>query len=588
MKDFESIYLGSQNGTSIKGKFKISEVGLGWKSMHGEIITVSQNDIKKLYFTRVGRDHELKILKKNGQIMSFDGFPKDAQENMNKLFQQYYSIALEEVHTSTRGYNWGSVDFDQSQLQFNVQEKVCFDLPLNQVSNTAVSGKNEVSVEFQLPRKDVKGDQLVEIRFYVPGSVTQGQIMDDGTSKFLKDKSDMVQGEGEMGEITNDDQQVVLDDQGDQLSQAQLFCDTIKLKSNMDQLTSELLVSFEELLCLVPRGRYKVDLHQDFFRLRGKSHDYKIFYHSITKMCMVPKPDDLHWNFVVGIHPPLRQGQTRYPFLVFQIEREEDMDVKVNLSEENKEKFGDRLQEEYDGALYTVLSDLFHGVSGKKVLGPSMEYLTTTGHKGLKCSQKANEAYLYPLDKAFLAVSKPPMYIPFVEIASVVFSRVSSTSSSTKTIEVKFGLTTGQEYSFSSIPREEHERLEMFCREKKLKVVNEVEEGVNTQTFNTMFGAADEESEEDEDFVAGSESDVNEEFNEDYDSEAGSDEEQPVVEEKPKKKRMTEDSDKPKKRQKKEKKEGPKRAMTSFLYFSQEYRPKVKAQNPSFGLGAKS
>jgi structure-specific recognition protein 1 len=461
-------------------------------------------------------------MKKNDQVLKFDGFSKDSFDGMNALMKQYYQIPLNVQEVSTRGYNWGSVDFEQSQLQFTVQEKQLFEIPLTQVSNTTVSGKNEVSVEFQLPRKDVKGDQLVEVRFYVPGTATQGQIVDDGQGKILKDKADLLEGDdddGEMGEITAGDQQVLLDDNGDQIGQAQLLCDTIKLKSNMDQMTSELLVSFEELLSLTPRGRFKVDLHQDFFRLRGKSHDYKIFYQSITRLCLVPKPDDMHWNFVVGIHPPLRQGQTRYPFLVFQIERDEDVELKVNLSDENKVKFEGKLQEEYDGAMSQVLSDLFTGVSGKKVNSPSSEYLSTTGSKGLKCSQKANEAYLYPLDKAFLAVSKPPIYIPFIEIASVVFSRVSSVSSSTKTIEVKFGLTSGQEWAFSSIPKEEHERLESFCREKKLKVVNEVEDGVVQQSYAGIFGDG-EESSEDEDFVAASDSDVNEEFNEDYDSDS--------------------------------------------------------------------
>jgi hypothetical protein len=56
VRDFEPIFLGSQNGIIHKGKFKISEVGLGWKSLTtGEIITVSQNDIKHLTFTRVAK-----------------------------------------------------------------------------------------------------------------------------------------------------------------------------------------------------------------------------------------------------------------------------------------------------------------------------------------------------------------------------------------------------------------------------------------------------------------------------------------------------------------------------------------------------
>jgi structure-specific recognition protein 1 len=56
-------------------------------------------------------------------------------------------------------------------------------------------------------------------------------------------------------------------------------------------------------------------------------------YSGVTKMFLVPRPDDMHWNFVVGVNPPLRQGQTRYPFLVFQFEREEEIELELNIEE---------------------------------------------------------------------------------------------------------------------------------------------------------------------------------------------------------------------------------------------------------------
>jgi structure-specific recognition protein 1 len=92
-------------------------------------------------------------------------------------------------------------------------------------------------------------------------------------------------------------------------------------------------VSFKELPFLTPRGRYDVDMFPTFLRLRGKSYDYKINYSSITKLFMLPKPDDLHVIFVVGLDPPLRQGQTRYPFLVLQFVRDDEMIIDVNLDE---------------------------------------------------------------------------------------------------------------------------------------------------------------------------------------------------------------------------------------------------------------
>ena len=80
-------------------------------------------------------------------------------------------------------------------------------------------------------------------------------------------------------------------------------------------------------------GRFQVDMHADFFRLRGKSNDYKVLYTSINKMFLVPKPDDMHYNFVVSLQPPIRQGQTKYSYLVFQFDKEAELDISLNITE---------------------------------------------------------------------------------------------------------------------------------------------------------------------------------------------------------------------------------------------------------------
>ena len=195
------------------------------------------------------------------------------------------------------------------------------------------------------------------------------------------------------------------------------------------------------------------------------------------------------------------------------------------------------------------------------------------------------------------------MYIRFVEISVVTFARVTSGATTTKTFEFKISTTSGQEFSFSSIPKEEFEKLESFCKAKNLHTRNDLAE-------ETSYRVADlEESEsEDEDFIEGkneSESDVNEEFNEDYDSDsnasqksAGSDEDNQEqnnneedeeeammsAEEAPKRKGKTSEGE-PKKKAKREKKPGPKRPLTSFLYFSQDKRASVKNLHPEFSLG---
>jgi hypothetical protein len=74
-------------------------------------------------------------------------------------------------------------------------------------------------------------------------------------------------------------------------------------------------------------------MYDTFLRLRGKTYDYKIAYDQVVKLFLLPKPDDMHVLFVVGVDPPLRQGQTRYGFLVVQFTREEDMEVELNIEE---------------------------------------------------------------------------------------------------------------------------------------------------------------------------------------------------------------------------------------------------------------
>ena len=74
-------------------------------------------------------------------------------------------------------------------------------------------------------------------------------------------------------------------------------------------------------------------MYEGSFRLRGKTYDYKIPYDNIKKFMLLPKPDDLHTLITIGLDPPLRQGQTRYPFLVMQFKREEEVLIDLNMTE---------------------------------------------------------------------------------------------------------------------------------------------------------------------------------------------------------------------------------------------------------------
>lgn len=165
-------------------------------------------------------------------------------------------------------------------LAFLVSNKIAFELPLTKVANSNIAGRTEVSLEFPVPADKKSGrnlpDELTEIRFYVPGTHTKEARGSDAGSQ----KSD--------------------DEEGEEISAAQAFHDAIKEKAEIGQVAGDIILSFEEVLVLTPRGRYDVDMFPDFLRLRGKTYDYKILYTSIARLFLLPK-DDMHVLFIVGI-----------------------------------------------------------------------------------------------------------------------------------------------------------------------------------------------------------------------------------------------------------------------------------------------
>lgn len=201
-------------------------------------------------------------------------------------------MTLEQKEAALRGWNWGQVEFQGSNLAFSVANKPAFEVPLTEVANTSLASKTEVMIEFAPP--EVKGpdgralkikvcaclcllrdislfikhavqqeDLLVEMRFFVPGMAASGQIAEDGGPARFKDASEKagsteVSGQ-EDGELNQADEELVVGEDGETLSAAAVFCETVKQKADIGAITSESIVRFEELLCLTPRLVFSVD-----------------------------------------------------------------------------------------------------------------------------------------------------------------------------------------------------------------------------------------------------------------------------------------------------------------------------------------
>ncbi|KOC17938.1 structure-specific recognition protein [Aspergillus flavus AF70] len=534
MESFDNIYL---DLSKQPGKCKLAESGLGWKpSGGGETFTLDSSNVGAAQWSRAAKGFELKILSRSSGVIQLDGFDQEDFERLSKAFKIWYGINVESREHALRGWNWGKAEFTKAELSFNVQNRPAFEVPYSEISNTNLAGKNEVAVELALNtdgtdgnaqpagstknrgRKAASGpDELVEMRFYIPGTVMK-------TEKGIKEEN----GEEENGEE---------EEEGEEQNAANLFYETLMEKAEIGDVAGDTFATFLDVLHLTPRGRFDIDMYESSFRLRGKTYDYKIQYSSIKKFFLLPKNDDTHTLIVLGLDPPLRQGQTRYPFLVMQLKLDEEISLELNMTDELMEtRYKDKLEPRYEEPIHQVVTKIFRGLSGKKVIMPSKDFVSHHGHSGVKCSIKANEGLLYFLDKSLIFVPKPATYIQVENIAIITMSRVGGAVSASRTFDITVSLKAGMgEHQFSNINREEQQPLEEFFKAKNIRFKNEMSDDAGAllaaaldndvmgssddEGVRADRGSADEDEESiDEDFQAESESDVAEEYDSAHES----------------------------------------------------------------------
>ncbi|KAL4916526.1 hypothetical protein BDW62DRAFT_105484 [Aspergillus aurantiobrunneus] len=533
MESFDNIYLDLSRQP---GKCKLAETGLGWRPAGGgDTFTLDSSNVGAAQWSRAAKGFELKILSRSSGVIQLDGFDQEDFERLSKAFKIWYGINVESREHALRGWNWGKAEFTKAELAFNVQNRPAFEVPYSEISNTNLAGKNEVAVELSLstdandpgskPAGSTKNrgskaaagpDELVEMRFYIPGTAVK-------TENGIKEENPEEKEDGEEG--------------GEEQNAANLFYELLMEKAEIGDVAGDTFATFLDVLHLTPRGRFDIDMYEASFRLRGKTYDYKIQYSSIKKFFLLPKNDDTHTLIVLGLEPPLRQGQTRYPFLVMQLKLDEEISLELNMTDELLDsRYKDKLESRYEEPIHQVITKVFRGLSGKKVIMPSKDFVSHHGHSGVKCSIKANEGLLYFLDKSLIFVPKPATYIQIENIAIVTMSRVGGAISASRTFDITVSLKAGLgEHQFSNINREEQQPLEEFFKAKNIRIKNEMSDDTNALIAAALDnedmssddeaggrpdrGSADEDEESvDEDFHADSDSDVAEEFDSEHES----------------------------------------------------------------------
>lgn len=504
---------------------------------------------------------------KNGSLHRFQGFKED-EKKLAEFFKKHYKLDMLEKELSMRGWNYGTVHFNGGILSFDIGEKSAFEIPLSNVSQ-CTTGKNEITLEFH--QNDDAPVSLMEMRYHIP--TTESSDTDP----------------------------------------VDAFYQNVINKASILSMSGDAIAIFREIQCLTPRGRYDIKVFQTFFQLHGKTFDYKIPLSTVLRLFLLPHKDNRQMFFVVSLDPPIKQGQTRYHFLVLLFGIEEETTIELPFSEkELKEKYEDKLTKEMSGPVYEVLGKIMKVIINRKLTGPG-NFIGHSGTPAVGCSFKAAAGYLYPLERGFIYVHKPPLHIRFEEISCVNFARGGG---STKSFDFEIELKSGTNHTFSSIEKEEYSKLYDFIVSKKLRVKNT---GKMTSNYAEDFGdsdkeepdaylarvkaeaeerdsdesASDEES-TDEDFRPNEqESDVAEEFDSNVSSSeseggSGDDGEKKKKKEKKEKHREKKPRERKEKSSKKSKKDrdenAPKRATSAFLYWLNENREKIKKENPGIKI----
>ncbi|XP_010528322.1 PREDICTED: FACT complex subunit SSRP1 [Tarenaya hassleriana] len=582
---FNNISLGGRGGTN-PGQLKIYSGGILWKKQGGgKAVEVDKSDIVDVNWMKVPRTNQLGVKTKDGLYYKFVGFRDQDVASLTNFFQNTCGITPEEKQLSVSGRNWGEVDLNGNALTFMVGGKQAFEVSLADVSQTQLQGKNDVILEFHVD--DTAGanekDSLMEISFHIPNSNTQ----------FVGDEN---------------------------RPPAQVFRDKILSMADVAPGAEEAVVTFESIGILTPRGRYNVELHLSFLRLQGQANDFKIQYSSVVRLFLLPKSNQPHTFVVISLDPPIRKGQTLYPHIVMQFETDFVVQSKLSISDDLlNAKYKDKLEPSYKGLIHEVFTTVLRGLSTAKVTKPGKFRSAQDGY-AVKSSLKAEDGVLYPLEKGFFFLPKPPTLILHDEIDYVEFERHAAGGSNMHYFDLLIRLKTEQEHLFRNIQRNEYHNLFDFMSSKGLKIMNlggagtadgvaavlrdDDDDAVDPHLERIKNQAADESDEEDEDFVAeggddgGSPTDDSEEGESDASDREGEKEKSSKKETKkeaassskglpPKKKPREggEDSGKKKKQKKKKDPNAPKRAMSGFMFFSQMERENIKKSHPGIAFG---
>ncbi|VWU51354.1 FACT complex subunit SSRP1, putative [Hepatocystis sp. ex Piliocolobus tephrosceles] len=463
------------------GSFRVSNEFVGWKNR--KTSTVYQykcDDIRDAEWIKISYNNNrlnLKFNEKNDNlVIFFDGFPDRNTHDISQHFQKYFNLKLSAKRLTSKGWNWGQFHLENSSLSFEIDNKYAFTIDTNNISQLNTQIKTDVAMELKSAdnNKNTDEDMLSEIRFYYPHETETSQNFQTLKNCLLE-------------------------------------------KVNVGDSKSECITTLSNIALLVPRGRYDIEMFIKTFKLRGKSFDFTIQYTNINKILLVPKVKSTQYVLIFGLSNKIKQGQTEYPFVLIQLNSDDDIDIDINASDEILTKY--KLEKSISGKSHEIIPRIFTALVKKNAIIPG-DYRTAKDEHGITCSYRAASGQLYPLNKYVLFIIKPVILISFDDIVVLSFQRTGNINQHrffSLTIKHKRGMS----YEFTNIDKNEYSPLLTFLKSKNINIHDDSNINGKNQNFGDLSESDEEdyvaeEDDDDDDYEEGDE-DLEEDEDEDED-----------------------------------------------------------------------
>lgn len=493
-QSFNNVALAGWGGP-FPGSLRVSGSRVQWKKAVGEKeVEVPMEEVDNLrWLHAAGGAGILEVLRVGGEVLRFTGLrARDAQAIRDATGKNVH-----EYQQAVRGGTYGSVDVKDGALAFRAEDgKEHFAIPLSEVNSVDTPSKGEVNLELGDPKRKAEGgagDQLIELSFHVPNPSREWGGGEGGDMEPYKAV------EGAINEYVG----------------AREEAEAVEA---VWELTSP-------VTALSPRGRFTLVVYPDVLRMSGAA-DFRVEWTSLGRVFLLPRPSNTQQLVVLTLDKAIRKGQTRYQHIVLAFSADDTANVDLSERHSSLVSSRDKLESKYEGSEAEVFARLCRGLSGCKLTREGSFRANAGTGPAIRCSHKAEDGYMYVLEKGLFFLPKPPVLLQYDHIAHVQFQRHGGALATARMFDVSVVNSSGQEFSFANVAREEFDNLVAFLQSKRVPIHNLQEAQEQIAGAGGAGAAAAAAAGPEEEGEEGDEEEEDEDFKMDQDEEPASDDEE--------------------------------------------------------------